>query len=75
MTREQFDALLVRREELESEHATACAILEEEGPDPNGVLYGRCRALYTELAHVQEEIDAELEAERAAESAAESDGG
>lgn len=67
MTIEQFEALLVRRDELENEHTTACAILSEEGADRNGILYQRCLRLHAEITEVQEQIDAELEAERAAE--------
>ncbi len=63
MTREQFDALLVRRDELQDKHAHACAVLEEE--PRSHYQYRRCVRLYDELADVQRQIDDELAAERA----------
>lgn len=71
MTREQFEALLARRDAIQREHETACAILEEEGADGAAHNYRRCARLYEQLARVQEQIDAEVDAERRAEPASE----
>lgn len=67
MTAADFAALLRRRDKLQGEHETACAILEEEGPDQAQFNYRRCVKLYDALAAVQEQIDAALEAERVAD--------
>lgn len=64
MSPEDFERLLERRDDIEREHTTACAILEEEGPDPGGVQYDRCARLHAEMTLVEEQIDAALEAER-----------
>lgn len=69
MTREAFDALLVRRDELQSAHESACAILEEEGSRYAHLNRRNCARAYEELAKVQRQIDDELAAERAAENA------
>ncbi len=65
MNRDDFDALLARRDDLQRRHEQACQINEEE-PCPGNLR--RCGRLYDQLAAVQEQIDAELEAERAAEN-------
>lgn len=64
MTREEFDALLERRDEKQREHTLACEILEEEGPRLAHHNHRRCVRLYDELAQLQAQIDAELEAEQ-----------
>lgn len=66
MSNEHFRALLRRRDELQSEHETACAMLEEEGADRHGVL--RCMGVYAELTALQQRIDDELETERLADA-------
>lgn len=67
MTRQQFEALLTRRDEIQRSHERACAVLEEE---PHPFNHKKCVRLYDELAAVQKQIDDELEAERAAEERA-----
>lgn len=66
MTREAFEALLTRRDELQRQHERACAILEEAPRDH--YQFKRCCRLYDELAAVQKQIDDELAAERAQET-------
>lgn len=61
MTREDFDILLHRRDELMRKHQRACAILEEE---PHPLNHQRCVRLFDELAAVQKQIDDELAAEQ-----------
>lgn len=68
MTREQFDALLKRRDELEREHTLACEILEEEGPSQAHYNHRRCVRLYDQIATLQAQIDDAIAAEDAAES-------
>jgi hypothetical protein len=70
MTKQQFDALLTRRDELQAAHERACLILEEEGSRYAQPNRKKCARLYDELAQVQTEIDAEIAAERAAENGA-----
>lgn len=60
----KLDALLRRRDELDSEHGAAVVKLENEGPDRAHVNRPVCNRLYDELAAVQKEIDARLERER-----------
>lgn len=69
VTREAFDALLARRDDLERQHTTACAILEEEGPQYAAWNHRKCAKLHDQLTKVQAEIDAAIAAERAAEEA------
>lgn len=69
MTREAFDVLLTRRDELQSDHERACAILEEEGPRYAHINRRECARAYEELAKAQALIDAELAAERAEQEA------
>jgi hypothetical protein len=69
MTRDAFEALLTRRDELTREHTTACEILEEEGPEHAHHNYREAARLYDEVRAVQEQIDAALAEERAAENA------
>lgn len=68
MTREAFDALLARRDELTADHERACAILEEEGSRFAYANRKECARRYDALAKVQAQIDAELEVERALEN-------
>jgi hypothetical protein len=67
MKRDAFDALLKRREELESKHRAACERLEEEGPEYAAWNYRTCARLYDQIQALQEQIDDEIAAERAAE--------
>lgn len=69
MTRDAFEALLVRRDELVREHTTACEILEEEGPTQAYHNHRKCAQLYDQVHAIQEQIDAEIAAERAADNA------
>ena len=70
MTREQFDALLERRDELQAAHERACAILAEEGTRYARENHRECARCYAALEAVQEQIDAEIAAERADEERA-----
>jgi len=68
MNREQFTSLLARRDALQREHETACAILEEEGPSHAHHNYRECVRRYDRLAAAEAQIETALEAERAAEA-------
>lgn len=61
MNRDDFEALLHRRDELARKHQRACGILEEE---PHPINHGRCVRLYDELTKLQQQIDDELAAEQ-----------
>lgn len=68
LTREEFDALLARRDELQKKHETACLILEEDGAHCAHANYRKCVRLYDELAAVQQKIDDAIAAETAEEN-------
>jgi hypothetical protein len=70
MTREQFDALLERRDELQAAHERACEILAEEDTRYARENHRECARRYDALLAVQEQIDAEIAAERAEEQRA-----
>lgn len=70
MTREQFDALLTRRDELQAAHERACEILAEDDTRYARENHRECARRYAALEAVQEQIDAEIAAERAEEQRA-----
>jgi hypothetical protein len=61
VNRDDFEALLTRRDELQRKHQRACAILEEE---PHPLNHQKCTRLYDELAKLQQQIDDELATEQ-----------
>jgi hypothetical protein len=65
MTREQFDILVARRDDVQRQHARACETLERQGPPFAHANHRQCARLYGELEAAQREVDAALAARRA----------
>lgn len=60
LTRDEFRALIARRDELSLRHERAVLLLEEQGPDGAHVNRRKCAKLYDELEAIQRRIDSSL---------------
>ena len=62
--RAELGALMAQRAELDSQHETACRMLDEQGLENAPLNYRRCVKIYDEREAVQRLIDAHLAAAR-----------